>query len=111
MAGSGEVQQVSGVAPLHTCSLHISHKPARFSRAEFEQVNRKIALLGDRGVGKTSLAAFFVEGRFSERYDPTIEVTYQKKVNFKRMTFLTDIVDTAGMVSGRCDSTSPLDAA
>ena len=62
------------------------------------QVNRKIALLGDRGVGKTSLAAFFVEGRFQERYDPTIEVTYHKKINFKRMTFLTDIVDTAGMV-------------
>lgn len=82
-----------------------------FPARKFGQVNRKIALLGDRGVGKTSLAAFFVEGRFSERYDPTIEVTYQKKVNFKRMTFLTDIVDTAGMVSGTCASTSPFDTA
>lgn len=62
------------------------------------QASRKIALLGDRGVGKTSLAAFFVDGRFQERYDPTIEVTYHKLIKYQRIYFQTDILDTAGMV-------------
>ena len=39
-------------------------------------VNRKIAVLGFRAVGKTSLTTQFVSGTFNNgRYDPTIENT------------------------------------
>mmetsp|Transcript_27084 Transcript_27084/g.72952 ORF Transcript_27084/g.72952 Transcript_27084/m.72952 type:complete len:198 (-) Transcript_27084:335-928(-) len=62
-----------------------------------KQVNRKIAVLGFRAVGKTTLTTHFVEGRFVERYDPTIENTFQKTIRFKKVQFFTEIVDSAGM--------------
>lgn len=61
------------------------------------QVHRKIAVLGFRAVGKTTLTTHFVEGRFVERYDPTIENTFQKTINFGKTQFFTEIVDSAGM--------------
>jgi len=61
-------------------------------------VHRKIAVLGFRAVGKSSLTNSFVTGTFSEAYDPTIESTHQKTIRFKKVHFATDIVDTAGMV-------------
>eukprot|EP01041_Mallomonas_annulata_P009619 gene9619-20001_t len=61
------------------------------------QVNRKVAVLGDRAIGKTALIRYFVEGKYIERYDPTIENTYHKTITFQRINFQTDIVDTAGM--------------
>lgn len=60
-------------------------------------VNRKIAVLGARAVGKSSLTQAFVTGAFSERYDPTIESTHHKTIRFRKVHFATDIVDTAGM--------------
>lgn len=61
-------------------------------------VSRKVAVLGFRGVGKSSIVTQFVTpGTFSERYDPTIESTQHKTIRFRRVHFATDIVDTAGM--------------
>lgn len=34
---------------------------------------RKIAIMGYRSVGKSSLSIQFVEGQFVDSYDPTIE--------------------------------------
>jgi len=62
-------------------------------------VHRKIAVLGFRGVGKTSLTNAFVSGTFSDTYDPTIENTHHKTIRFRKVHFATDIIDTAGMVS------------
>ena len=62
-------------------------------------VSRKVAILGFRAVGKSSLTNSFVTGTFSEIYDPTIESTHQKTIRFRKVHFATDIVDTAGMVS------------
>ena len=42
-------------------------------------VNRKICLLGDMAVGKTSLQQRFVHNRFDERYLATIGVTVSRK--------------------------------
>lgn len=42
--------------------------------------SRKICLLGDLGVGKTSLIRRFVEQRFDERYLSTIGVVVNRKV-------------------------------
>ncbi|NLF01224.1 MAG: GTP-binding protein [Anaerolineales bacterium] len=41
---------------------------------------RKVCLLGDFAVGKTSLVRHFVEGRFDERYLSTIGVKVDRKV-------------------------------
>ena len=87
-------------------------------------VHRKIAVLGFRAVGKTSLtnackyreismlfhfnlyiltlsSYVVVSGTFSDNYDPTIENTHHKTIRFRKVHFATDIIDTAGMVSGR----------
>jgi small GTP-binding protein len=42
-------------------------------------VQKKICLLGDFGVGKTSLVRRFVEGRFEEKYLTTIGVMISRK--------------------------------
>lgn len=60
-------------------------------------VHRKIAVLGFRAVGKTSLTNAFVSGTFSDTYDPTIENTHHKTIRFRKVHFATDIIDTAGM--------------
>mmetsp|Transcript_52486 Transcript_52486/g.78420 ORF Transcript_52486/g.78420 Transcript_52486/m.78420 type:complete len:193 (-) Transcript_52486:1063-1641(-) len=59
--------------------------------------HRKVAILGFRAVGKSSLTNAFVSGTFAETYDPTIESTHHKTIRFRRVHFATDIVDTAGM--------------
>lgn len=66
-------------------------------RALLPQLNRKLAVLGARGVGKTAIVTSFVNGEFPETYDPTIESTYRKAVKINKVQFLTEIVDTAGM--------------
>lgn len=60
-------------------------------------IHRKLAVLGFRAVGKSSLTNSFVTGSFSEAYDPTIESTMSKVIRFRKVHFDTDIVDTAGM--------------
>lgn len=60
-------------------------------------VQRKIAVLGLRAVGKTSLTNAFVIGMYSDNYDPTIENTHHKTIRFRKVHFATDIIDTAGM--------------
>ena len=60
-------------------------------------VARKVAVLGYRATGKTTLASAFVKGRFVEEYDPTIENTFTKKIRFKRAHFATEIIDAAGL--------------
>ena len=81
--------------------------------------NRKIAVLGFRAVGKTSVTNAFVSGTFTDSYvsrtrrveptllkvltmgktkqDPTIENTHHKTIRFRKVHFATDILDTAGM--------------
>uniref|UniRef100_K3WLJ4 Uncharacterized protein n=1 Tax=Globisporangium ultimum (strain ATCC 200006 / CBS 805.95 / DAOM BR144) TaxID=431595 RepID=K3WLJ4_GLOUD len=61
------------------------------------EVQRKLTVLGFPGVGKSSLTTCFVENRFVENYDPTIENTFHKTIRFRNAHFVTDIVDTAGM--------------
>ncbi|SCZ88865.1 BZ3500_MvSof-1268-A1-R1_Chr2-1g04691 [Microbotryum saponariae] len=57
---------------------------------------RKIALLGSRSVGKSSLTVQFVDSHFVDSYYPTIENTFQKVVKYKGQDFNLDIIDTAG---------------
>lgn len=57
---------------------------------------RKIAIVGSRSVGKSSLTVRFVDGHFVESYYPTIENTFSKVIRFKNQDFATEIIDTAG---------------
>uniref|UniRef100_A0A7N8X4L7 GTP-binding protein Rheb n=1 Tax=Mastacembelus armatus TaxID=205130 RepID=A0A7N8X4L7_9TELE len=57
---------------------------------------RKIAVLGYRSVGKSSLTIQFVEGQFVDSYDPTIENTFNKMVTVNGQEFNLQLVDTAG---------------
>ncbi|TVY58662.1 GTP-binding protein rhb1 [Lachnellula cervina] len=57
---------------------------------------RKIAIVGSRSVGKSSLTVQFVDGHFVESYYPTIENTFSKVIKYKGQEFSTEIIDTAG---------------
>ncbi|GLB33761.1 putative ras subfamily of RAS small GTPases [Lyophyllum shimeji] len=57
---------------------------------------RKIAVLGSRSVGKSSLIVQFVENHFIESYYPTIESTFTKSVPYKGTEYDCEIIDTAG---------------
>ncbi|KAI0082454.1 hypothetical protein K474DRAFT_1585591 [Panus rudis PR-1116 ss-1] len=57
---------------------------------------RKIAVLGSRSVGKSSLVIQFIENHFVESYYPTIENTFSKSINYKGTDYDCDIIDTAG---------------
>ncbi|RKO97677.1 hypothetical protein CAUPRSCDRAFT_2064, partial [Caulochytrium protostelioides] len=57
---------------------------------------RKIALLGSRAVGKSSLTVQYVENHFAENYYPTIENTFTKITRFRGADYATEIIDTAG---------------
>lgn len=57
---------------------------------------RKIAIMGFRSVGKSSLTLQFVEGKFVDSYDPTIENTFTKTVKFRSQDYFLKLIDTAG---------------
>lgn len=57
---------------------------------------RKIALMGYRSVGKSSLSMQFVEGKFLESYDPTIENTFKKSMRINSTDYELILMDTTG---------------
>lgn len=58
--------------------------------------HRKIALMGFRSVGKTSLTTQFIENQFHDSYDPTIENTFSKTVKVSGQEYQLELIDTAG---------------
>ncbi|KAF5387821.1 hypothetical protein D9615_000373 [Tricholomella constricta] len=57
---------------------------------------RKIAVLGSRSVGKSSMVVQFIENHFIESYYPTIESTFVKSVPYNGTEYHCEIIDTAG---------------
>ncbi|KAJ7507753.1 P-loop containing nucleoside triphosphate hydrolase protein [Mycena galericulata] len=57
---------------------------------------RRIAVLGSRSVGKSSLIIQYCQNEFVESYYPTIESTFAKTVPFKNAEYECEIIDTAG---------------
>ncbi|KAF2885491.1 hypothetical protein ILUMI_20641 [Ignelater luminosus] len=57
---------------------------------------RKIAVMGYRSVGKSSLSIQFVEGQFVDSYDPTIENTFTMSTRVNSQDYELKLVDTAG---------------
>jgi GTPase KRas len=58
--------------------------------------NFEIALLGDGGVGKSSITIMFCRNHFIEEYDPTIEDSYTKQIKIEDEDFYLNVLDTAG---------------
>ena len=59
----------------------------------------KIYVMGDKGVGKTSLTIQFIHNLFLNTYDPTMEDTYQKQRTIDDENSLLKIFDTPGVDS------------
>ena len=61
------------------------------------ELNLKIILVGDAGVGKTSLLIKYVEKNFPENYQTTIGVDFRiKSINRKGYKIKLQVIDTAG---------------
>nr|KAI8728151.1 RHEB [Biomphalaria glabrata] len=57
---------------------------------------RKIAFMGFRSVGKSSLIIQYVENQFVDSYDPTIENTFSKTTKVGGQDYELHVIDTAG---------------
>lgn len=56
----------------------------------------RIVVCGSGGVGKSAIVVRFIQGKFVETYDPTIEDSYRKTVDIDNQTRVLDVMDTAG---------------
>ncbi|KDE08795.1 hypothetical protein MVLG_00901 [Microbotryum lychnidis-dioicae p1A1 Lamole] len=59
-------------------------------------IKLKIVVVGDGGVGKSSLVLALLKREFSEDYDPTVEDCYTTQLTVDGQEYSIDIVDTAG---------------
>nr|4KU4_A Chain A, Ras-3 from Cryphonectria parasitica [Cryphonectria parasitica]4KU4_B Chain B, Ras-3 from Cryphonectria parasitica [Cryphonectria parasitica] len=60
------------------------------------KITDKIAMLGEGGVGKTSLTVNLTKHVFSETYDPTLEDSYRRQCVIDGIPSHLEILDTAG---------------
>lgn len=57
----------------------------------------KVVLLGDRGVGKSSIIHRFITGQFEADIQPTVGVDFMSKhVKYNNKTYRIELWDTAG---------------
>mmetsp|Transcript_22160 Transcript_22160/g.30455 ORF Transcript_22160/g.30455 Transcript_22160/m.30455 type:complete len:202 (-) Transcript_22160:53-658(-) len=59
----------------------------------------KVVTLGAQGVGKSSFTFQFVDHRFVEDYDPTIEDCFRKMIDVDDVMCFIDLFDSAGVES------------
>ncbi|MCL4132161.1 UNVERIFIED_CONTAM: hypothetical protein GTU68_011733 [Idotea baltica] len=57
---------------------------------------RRVAVMGYTSVGKSSLCIQFIENRFVDNYDPTIENTFNKVIKVNGHEYQLELIDTAG---------------
>jgi len=55
-----------------------------------------VVMIGDSGVGKSSLVIRYVQDQFVNEYDPTIENMYRKALTVNEEDLVYDILDIAG---------------
>ncbi|KAJ3441909.1 ras-like protein [Anaeramoeba flamelloides] len=56
----------------------------------------RIVIVGSGAVGKSAVTIRFLQGKFVQKYDPTIEDTYRKTITVDAKSTFLDILDTAG---------------
>jgi len=59
-------------------------------------IERKVAIMGFRSVGKSSISIQFAENRFPDSYDPTISNTFMRNFEFRGRRYRINLQDTAG---------------
>jgi len=64
--------------------------------AEAPVIERKVAIMGFRSVGKSSISIQFAEDRFPDTYDPTISNTFMRNFEFRGRRYRINLQDTAG---------------
>ncbi|GAA6034006.1 hypothetical protein JCM8097_000646 [Rhodosporidiobolus ruineniae] len=64
--------------------------------AQSAPVPLKIVLVGDGGVGKSSLTMAILDRPFSDEYDPTVEDAYSLNMVVDGVEYAIELVDTAG---------------
>jgi len=57
----------------------------------------KLLVLGTAGVGKSALTIQFVNNKFIEIYNPTVEDSYRKQITIDDQYCILNILDTAGI--------------
>jgi len=70
--------------------------PFKTKKKQFNHMLRKIVLLGDGGVGKSAISIQFTQHHFVLAYNPTIENTYRKQYTLNNLSYILEILDTAG---------------
>jgi len=55
-----------------------------------------VVMLGNGGVGKSALTFRFIQNKFLDTYNPTIEDSFRKQIRVDTQPVLLDILDTAG---------------
>jgi len=75
--------------------LHPSELPDLPAEQKSGYLLGLLTVLGDRGVGKSSLVLHFVTGRFIDEIDPTLEDCYRKGVDVDQHVLMTEILDTS----------------
>ena len=78
-----------------TESTHQHATPQPTSIAKFLR-EYKLVIIGGKDAGKSQLSIQFVQSRFVDEYDPTIEDSYRKQVVIDDEVALLDILDTTG---------------
>ena len=69
-----------------------SNRPTKTQNA----LEYKLVVVGAGGVGKSAMTIQFIQSRFIEQYDPTIEDTYRKQCVIDDIPCVLNILDTAG---------------
>ncbi|KAL8278875.1 hypothetical protein RQP46_008746 [Phenoliferia psychrophenolica] len=59
-------------------------------------INLKLVVIGDGGVGKSSITTALLHREFSDEWDPTIEDSYSVNLTVDGQEYAVELVDTAG---------------
>ncbi|CCF57851.1 hypothetical protein KAFR_0D02040 [Kazachstania africana CBS 2517] len=70
--------------------MHVS------SHSSSNRQSYNIAVVGSGGIGKSAITIRFIQSRFTDEYDPTIEDSYRKQLTVDNAKYTIDILDTAG---------------
>ncbi len=63
------------------------------------KVERNLVVLGSTAVGKSALTDRYVNGKFTDYYDPTIAKSYRHSIKLNNVDYELTILDTAGLES------------